>query len=367
MTRYLALDRIKPGDIVLSAGLTRTSIGIRLATFSRVSHVAVALHPMLWFETLARKGALYKIVEPELVWDGKNVRLAMKIPRGECYFIKRLKVAPYCDDDPIARHTFARSLMQATSSFAFLNYATPDKFLPMLKFRLGRTRLARFIVRHLERPYSGLFPGHFCSWLVTELYNGLGLTLFDVNADRITPGAIDRSEKLYSVDSRIKAFTLAIPPHLESFECQLRLAVVMARENLSTSFTNASVAKSMAVLNEHITALKRVGGNRLREVASDEAVDALGELGEGSKEDFALCQSDTMESLGLAYAHLATSSELAHLLTVCQQDCSNQRQGGRSCAHLSGCHKLTEGFLKSTDDLYKVFPPPNCSFEAESH
>lgn len=365
MTRYLALDLIQPGDIVLSAGLTRTSIGIRLATFSRVSHVAVALHPMLWFETLASQGALYKVVEPELVWDGKNVRLAMKIPRGECYFIKRLKVAPYCSDEPIARHTFARSLMQATISFAFLNYATPDKFLPMLKFRLGRTRFARFIVSHFERPYSGLFPGHFCSWLVTELYNELGLTLFDVDADRITPGAIDRSKRLYSVDSRIRAWPLAVPSHLQSFQSQLRLAVVMARENLSSSFANASVTKTVAVINEHIIALKRAGGDLLREAACEEAVDALGELGEGSKEDFALCQSNMMETLDLAYARLSTSSELTDWLTACQQQCFNHRQGGRSCSHLSGCHKLTEGFLKSTDDLYKVFPRPNCSFETE--
>lgn len=139
MARYLALDVIRLGDIVLSAGPTRTSIGIRFATFSRVSHAALALHPLIWFEALGSSGVVHKVVEPELVWDGEKVRLAVKIPGGETYIVKRMKAAPYCADDPVARHAFARSLIQATSRFAFLNYATPDKFLPMLKFKLGRT------------------------------------------------------------------------------------------------------------------------------------------------------------------------------------------------------------------------------------
>lgn len=74
----------------------------------------------------------------------------------------------------------------------------------------------------LERPDAGLFSGHFCSWFVTELYNELGLTLLEVDADRITPGAIDRSKRLYSVDSRIRALPLAVPPHLQAVRMRSR-------------------------------------------------------------------------------------------------------------------------------------------------
>ena len=118
MARYLALDVIEPGDIVLTAELTKPSLAIRLASGSRVSHAALALHPLIWFEAVD-SGVGYRLIRPELVGDGKRIRLGLKIGRGETYIVKRMKDAPYRTEDPMATHAFARSLMQATSQYAW--------------------------------------------------------------------------------------------------------------------------------------------------------------------------------------------------------------------------------------------------------
>ena len=365
MAPYLALDVIRPGDIVLSAGWTKTSIGIRVATFSRVSHAALALHPLIWFEALGSSGVVYKVVEPELVWDGEKVRLAMRLARGETYTVKRLKNAPYCTADAVARHAFARSLIQATSRFAFLNYATPDRFLPLLKFKLGRAKFVNFIANNLNRSRTALYPGPFCSWLVADCYNDVGLSLFDMDSDRISPRALDRSEKLCQITSPISAKPLDIASHFKPFERQLRLAVALSSRNLSSLFEGASLAKAVTEINACIVALGKRGARLLGEKALEDAADSLGEIDERSKSDFEFWQNRTQAALDLAYPNLASSSERVDLLTFCQKECSDKRPGGLSCSDLRGCHKLTMGTLHTREALYNVFPRPSPPSEAD--
>jgi len=356
MDCYLALDVIKPGDIVFSAGLTRTSIAIRLATFSRVSHVALALHPLIWFEALGNSGVDYKVVEPILVWDNEKVRLAMKVPRGETYIVKRMKAAPYCADNSVARHAFARSLIQATSRFAFLNYATPDKFLPMLKFNLGRTGFARFIANNVNRSGTALFSGPFCSWLIAECYKDIDLPLFDISSDKITPGTLDRSGKLRQIKNNISAKPLEIVPRFKPFERQLRLAVALNTESLSSLSQGALLAKSVGTLNEQMVALGRRGASLFGLKALEEAADALGEIVERSKEEFEESQNRTQEALEHAYPHLASSSEGVELLTSCQKECLERRPDGFPDCDRWGCHRLTMATLQTNEVLYQVFP-----------
>ena len=84
MQRYLALDAIKAGDIILAASPTMTSYGIRAASFSRVSHAAIAIHPLIWFEALS-DGVQYTIHEPTFVLSDDHVRFGLFYPRRTVY------------------------------------------------------------------------------------------------------------------------------------------------------------------------------------------------------------------------------------------------------------------------------------------
>ena len=134
MQRYLALDAIKAGDIILTASPTMTSYAIRAASFSRVSHAAIAIHPLIWFEALG-DGVQYTIHEPTFVLSGDRVRFGLSVAPGERYIVKRPQINGPQDD--LQEYQTAKALIEASSKYAFLNYALRSKFLQLARFGLG--------------------------------------------------------------------------------------------------------------------------------------------------------------------------------------------------------------------------------------
>lgn len=359
MARYLALDALRPGDIVLSAVPTLTSLGIRIGTFSRVSHAALVLHPLLWFEALGSTGIGYKVIEPALVENDQAIRLGMPVPRGGAYYVKRFEPEPYAAADAVAKHAFARKLVEAASRFAFLNYAAAEKFLPMLRFKLGDTGVARFIANNVKRSGKELYPGPFCSWLVADCYRDVGLPLFDIESVRITPRALDHCPKLRTVAGTIiEAAPLQIPPRFKHIDQRIQIAVGFSRQNLATISQGASLAKGVTEMNAYFTALGLHGAQLFDSEALAQSARNLAPIDQQSRDDFADWQKQTQDALDVAYPNLESSVVPAASLTPCRDACLDETGGRLACSEMPGCRRATDGFLQTLEDLYTVFPRP---------
>lgn len=356
MGRYLALDQIAPGDIILSSARTLPSAGIRLATFSRVSHAALALHSLIWFEALGNTGVAYQVVEPEPVWDGSTIRLGMRVPPGERYFVKRLVEPPFRPGDSFARHRFAQSLIQATSQYAFLNYAAPDKFLPMLRFKLGDRRFLQFLAQTLDRRGTRLYPGPFCSWLVASCYQDVDLTVFDKEPQKMSPGAIDRSANLELIAADIEARPIDLPLRFQAFSRDLRSAFVLSRNNLYAISRGAALAKTVAEVNSRFKGFGKRAAELLESGELADMTDDLVSIDKRSDREFDDWRQRAQDALDAAYGQLVFTSESADALAPCWSECLEDSPSCRTS--VTGCVRVTRRALEIGESLYEVFPNP---------
>jgi hypothetical protein len=203
MSRYLALDQLKPGDIILASCNDRISWLIRILSVSWYSHSILVISPTIWFDA-DDPGAQYRCPESKVVYDGEHFRLGHKIPKGYRYDVFRHKQLHPQGNGPTQEeeHKFVKDLIDATTVHAFLSYPDLAKFLRLLKFRLGETGFAKYVAKLLDKgkPPSR-YSGHFCSGLVASCYSGLNfrgssLNLFTKEPDRISPRALSINNKL---------------------------------------------------------------------------------------------------------------------------------------------------------------------------
>lgn len=376
MERYLALDNLRPGDILLTAEPTWTSAAIRLATFSRVSHAVLVLHPLIWFESVRRGGVGYRVAhatdkvkgaaadhsdrdvkkerQPELVWDKTTVRLGLKIGPGEKYIVKRMKDGlPYQSDDPATIHSFARKLIASTSCFAFWNYSQPDQFLEILRGGLGRFRFVRRLAEKLSRSSSTLYRGPFCSWLVVDCYQALGLKLFDANPDAITPRALDRSKKLEEIECVIRAEPLSIGPRFEAVADRFQRSVAGNRINLETLATLAAQAKSIMEHNAILHPIKQDLQALLKGTTLDKLPDTLAIYNKQLAQSFKDFQQSAQTRVTDAYRELSPQSEAIPLIAPCLRECAREAKAV-PCA--SECIELIVCSNGVRESLKKSFP-----------
>ena len=261
MGPFLALDKIKPGDVILSSARTKTSIGIRAASFSRVSHAAIAIYPLIWFEALG-SGIQYTIHRPTFVLDDDGLHFGLPVPRGERYIVKRPKEQQL--QGRLDEYRAAKNLIEASSKFAFLNYAVTTNFLQLARFGLGKRAFARLVTEVMDARRSKLFPGPFCSWLVAECYNGIGWDIFAGEPNRLSPGALDKSKGLREIDGMMLDGELVAlrPLVFQQYQQHMRFSLVMGQNNINEVMASAIIAKGFSDFNDHMKNL----GNRFEEI-----------------------------------------------------------------------------------------------------
>jgi hypothetical protein len=250
MAKYLALDCIKPGDIILSKEKTTQSRLIRGLSFSDFSHAQIAIHPMMWFES-ADLGVQYQIISPnstfipQIVWDRRKgqFRLGLELKGGNNFEVKRLSDAVDLKTR-LDEHKFANKLIDVTSKYAFLNYAKLDKFLPLLRFKLGERRFFSLLANAFDKGGVEFYPGPFCSWLVASCYQDMGLSLFDVDAQRISPGALQRNRRLDTVSAVFEGDIKQLPPHFREVK-STRDQIEICYNLMSAYSQSADITKGM--------------------------------------------------------------------------------------------------------------------------
>jgi len=356
--RYLALDAILPGDVILSSARTLRSVLIRLGTGSfRASHAAIAIHPLIWFESVG-SGVRYQIIEAQLVWDGERIRLAMLIPSGERYLIRR-PVQPFCTAEHAAdRYSTSRQLIDVTSRFAFLNYARPSAFLATIRLGLGDSAFSRFLSAAMDRRHRIFYPGPFCSWLVAECYRDLGKDLFGDRPHAVTPAALSRSSRLVSLDADLRgAARIDTTTRTRSFERDLQVALELASQHLTTISSGAVLAKGITQMNEYIRGVVRRGWHIRGAALPRQIEDTFRGIEDKQLATFGKWQTQVKNALDLAYPSICVHTDQIGRLRECYARCSMSEPNGGRC-HPDSCHFVTQGFLQTLEALYTVFPRP---------
>ena len=355
-TRYLALDAILPGDVIVSSARTLQSALIRAGTGSlTASHAAIALHPLIWFESVG-SGVRYQIIEPQLVWDGKDVRLAMPIPVGERYLVRR-PVEPLCSaDSPADRYSVAKKLIECSTRFAFLNYARPSAFLATLRLGLSKSQFARFLAAAMDRDQRIFYPGPFCSWLVAECYNELGRDILGATPQSITPAAIARSSSLVSIEAELsEARPIDDTPRTAAFNRDLRLALGLASAHIGTISNAAIFAKGMTSMNEHVRGLVTQGWNLSGTSLPPQAAERLDEIEEQQRANFGAWQTKARDALNLAYASVCAQAEQIEHVARCHARCCASVADRGSCS-TDTCVAASRGYGETVAALQKLFP-----------
>lgn len=170
---------LKTGDIVLFSGKGGASAGIKWATFSRWSHVGmVVVLPEYDLVTVWESSTITALIDLETRMPNKGVQLVPLSTRIEQYdgevAIRRLEGVEFATDD-------IRALMQLRRELAGRKYEVDQ--LELIKAawdgRFGRN----------TEDLSSLF----CSELVAEAYQRLGLLAEDKPSNEYIPA--DFSEK----------------------------------------------------------------------------------------------------------------------------------------------------------------------------
>lgn len=190
--KTLAVDKLQPGDIILSGSFSRASLFLQLATGSIFSHAALVIHPLLWFESVP-DGIQYKAIECRLGLDNGRLRCVTTVAPGHWMSVIRLKseILPTIDS-----FVLLKSLLDISLDHFSLQYPNKEKFLKPIKMGIGRTKIAYKIAAQLSRKEHVFFPGVFCSALIVIFFKKVGIELFpNIAEDAITPGAISRSKK----------------------------------------------------------------------------------------------------------------------------------------------------------------------------
>lgn len=192
--KILNISDTLPGDIILSSSKTLSSVAIRAVTGSlKASHALIVINPVIWFEAV-NPNIRYKIVDPVMVRNRDEVFIGTYPDRGEKYYVYRSKsiidTSGFIKFDEIALN-----LLNTSSLFCLLNFAEPEHFLPILKWKIGNIDLIRSLAEAARQSKTTEFDGVFCSWLVALCYKNLGLDFFQGAPQTISPATIARSDK----------------------------------------------------------------------------------------------------------------------------------------------------------------------------
>lgn len=354
MATYLALDTIQPGDTILSSAPTARSRLIRAVTGSlRASHAAIALHPLIWFESIGT-GVDYRFIQPELVWDGQRIRLAMPIPRGERFVVRRPAEPLFDPHSATARHAVARKLIRSSSDFAFLNYARPSAFLATARLGLSESAFARFVAAALDRDHEVFYPGPFCSWLVAECYWDLGRNIAGADSPSVTPAALARAKALATIDSGLVARPVDRTPRNLTAERLLNDAITGASMMIAKIRQAAMLAMRVTEINSQLRGFVRAGRHLSGRTLPRQDRDAFKGIELRQKDVFATWQAQVMEALDAGYMAVATRAEAMGGLDACQDRCSLPASAQR--CEPGACSLWDKTLLDSQASVQTVFP-----------
>lgn len=359
MKRYLALDTIQPGDVILSAEPTVRSIAIRVLTGSlSSSHVAIAVHPLIWFEAVG-EGLRYRVVNPELVWSGEKLSFALPWPAGTRFKIRRPDALLTGDDSMEDRTIVAKRLIDATSRFAFLDYAPPEAFLPLLKLGFGKSKLAKRLTLILGRDRFSTFAGPFCSWLVAACYEAIGHPMFNSAAQRITPAAISRSRHFVTIPSIIRGVPIEDRAAFKILVDNFRSCVMLTEKSIASAGNGALLAKEVARANHWLRRLLKSGRRRLGVGIPSKTASDLHFIQEQQKRTFEEFRGRLVESLLLSYKNLETHVAALNEIAACKTKCQRPILNGKSCDDYdsSSCSLANRGFARSSAEISKFFQP----------
>lgn len=202
--RYLRVDLLFPGDVILSTSAAKVSRGIRVATRGRYSHAALVINQRIWLEALEDAVAVTPISIDRVIIDRES-------PIGEGW-LRDVSASPALDvyRHPAHAHFRSPSDPEAWVLSNRLNFLSLSETLteyPDVRSVL-RAVVGRIVdlpgVRHLldaiNTAHRGegagtLVPGKFCSQLVAAIYGGIEVPLFKRSRSpgRVSPNALARS------------------------------------------------------------------------------------------------------------------------------------------------------------------------------
>jgi hypothetical protein len=219
MRGQLALETLKPGDIILTASPTWSSMSIRIASGSIYSHASLVIDPLIWFEAVD-EGVQYRIVDAGIgVIEGKLHYLHSLATYKRLAVYRHPQLAELSIEE---LEWFGQQLMAESKKFFLLAYPPADAFLPILKANLGYTKIAKYVSRLFTDKHSIMesFPelskyyGPFCSSLVVNCLREVdlqavgiqGALMANLDPSAITPGALSRRRAgLQRIDSGLLA------------------------------------------------------------------------------------------------------------------------------------------------------------------
>ena len=355
MPDYLALGALQPGDVILSAARTLRSTLIRFGTGSlTASHAAIAINPLIWFESVGL-GVRYQFIRPELVWDGHDVRLAMALPQGERFSVRRPLIPLFDTASAHDRHAVAKQLIAASSRFVFLNYPPPSAFLATLRLSLGDSAFARFAATVLDRRQKVFHPGPFCSWLVAECYRDLGRDGLGQRPESVTPAALARSKALVTVDARVTGEPLPEAPGTGVYRRELNVAVEKGATVVDGLWEAAAFTKRLTTLNDGIGKFTSLGWALAGMKLPRQDATMFDGIATRQLAQLADWQARSISALENAYASISGFSEQAKKLEPCRLHCAVSPDECR----VWGCPAVNAGFQQSTGEINAVFPPPD--------
>lgn len=348
MGRYLALDNIQPGDVILSAEPTLRSIAIRVLTGSlSSSHVAIAIHPLIWFEAVG-EGLRYKVIDPELVWSGDKLNLAMRWPAGSRFKIRRPS-APLSDNvSREGRAIVAQRLIDVTSRFAFRDYARPEDFFALLRLGLGESKLAKRLASMLGRNRFRSFTGPFCSWLLAACYEAIHYPMFDSAAQRITPGAISRSRRFVTVPTVIRGVPIEDRAAFTIPVSNLRYCLALTEKSISSAGAGALLAKEVARANHVLRRVLKSGRRRLGGGIPRKSAAGLYSIDEEQKRNFEEFRGLLVDSLLIGYSNIESNIAGLREIGACKNICQRPIRDGFYCDDMpySSCSLANEKFME---------------------
>jgi hypothetical protein len=389
MSRYLALDQIKAGDIILSPCWDFSSVSIRVASLSKYSHAILALSPTIWFEADA-PGVHYRCPTSKVVWDSERryFRLGYKIPRGYQYTLLRRTGIPHIETRE-GEHWFAKKLIDVTADHAFLDYARFAQFLPLVKFGLGELHLAKYLANILDQGKPSHYSGPFCSGLVASCYKrlddyeGVDLNLFPVEPDRVSPRALGKNDKLTPMQPMQAVFDGHEKELPARFKCveehYRRLAdadllllesdfAELAKQHTTESEDRGAMFGMIGRLVSTIAKGKRLGGEEVNfdhdkytrtvMIHTDESV-------KGFKEFFGRLQARARNSVTKAYIASSRYAAIVQSFERCKDGCFDHywRPPGHKSSESPcekedgvGCFVANQYVHRATDQLLEVFP-----------
>ncbi len=320
MGKYLDVGLLEPGDVVFSRANTRTSLAIRAATaYPYASHVAIVVHPLIWFEAVPT-GVGYRFIEPDLVRVGDRLHLAMPIPKGEGYFVRRYSDQKNATQRSAAeRDRISNDLISITSQRAFLNYASLIDFLATIKLGPFAFMYDFIVTKRISGRKKPFYAGEFCSWLVAGVLEELGWKLSKMDPIKYTPANLARSRKLREIDAVFKGAIVEDRPEFSSVIERLRFLVG------STSL-NAQLSKTGA--RSHVAPSSQFADKLVQKVRRSEQPETIAKIlddliNESKHRDrkFMSWQKNVEQDLRQIYAEIARYDGVQGIISQCSDIC----------------------------------------------